>query len=340
MIPHSETFVLSLLLSCSSSSLNLPISNASIAISKKQFVFEMKKKSDSCTHLQQSYLQDMILSLQNFWVSQGCTLLQPYDMEVGAGTSHPATVLRCLDQEKWNVVYMQPSRRPKDGRYGVNPNRMQHFFQLQVILKPSPKDIQELCLQSLYAIGIDKDVNDLRFVESDWENPTLGACGLGWEIWCNGMEIVQFTYMQQLGGMDLFPIPGEITYGIERLGLYVQKIDNVWDLKWTKSGVSYSDVFLRAEKENCKYNFEHANVEMLSRHFRDYLSEAYRLLELDLAQPAYDFCLKSSHAFNLLEARGAMSVLERASNIQELRGIAKKCCEKWIAGSQINEMSK
>lgn len=272
--------------------------------------------------------QDLILELQKFWMEQGCILLQPYDMEVGAGTSHPATLLRALSDPTWNVVYTQPCRRPTDGRYAQNPNRMQHYYQLQVILKPSPQEIQDLCLKSMYRIGLDPKKHDFRFVEDDWENPTLGAWGLGWEMWCDGMEILQFTFMQQIGGVECNPIPGELTYGLERLAMYLQNIDNVWDLKWNDRGVTYADVFKRSEIEYCKYNFEHADVESLQKTFEAAEKESQQLLEKGLIYPAYDQCLKAAHAFNLLEARGVISVTERASFIAKVRNITRKCCQQ------------
>lgn len=274
------------------------------------------------------YFQDIILTLQNFWIQQGCILLQPYDMEVGAGTSHPTTTLNCLTANPWNIVYVQPSRRPTDGRYGQNPNRVQHYYQLQVIMKPSPDDIQDLCLQSLQTIGIDIKNNDLRFVEDNWENPTLGAWGLGWEVWCNGMEVLQFTYMQQLGGIELKPIPAEITYGLERLTMYVQNIESIWDIRWNKD-FTYRDIFLQSEQEYSRYNFELADVEALYKLFNIYISEAKRLLELSNLRPSYDQCLKASHIFNILEARNAFSVAERATYMAEIRTIVRMCCKAW-----------
>ena len=265
-------------------------------------------------------------------MDNGCILLQPYDMEVGAGTSHPATTLRCLDANPWNVVYLQPSRRPADGRYGENPNRTQHYYQLQVVMKPSPENIQELCLKSLEVVGIDMQKNDLRFVEDNWENPTLGAWGLGWEVWCNGMEILQFTYMQQLGGIELMPVPSEITYGLERLTMYIQNIDNFWDIRWNKD-FTYRDVFLRSEIEYSRYNFELANIDSLYKLFTIHIQEAKRLFGFGNFMPAYDQCLKASHIFNLLEARGAFSVAERAGYIAEIRTIVRECCEGWYSHS-------
>jgi glycyl-tRNA synthetase alpha chain len=270
------------------------------------------------------------MKLQSFWCQHGCTLLQPYDMEVGAGTSHPATTLRVLSDPVWNVAYVQPSRRPTDGRYGDNPNRMQHYYQFQVILKPSPADIQELALKSFEVLGLTSKNHDLRFVEDDWENPTLGASGLGWEVWCDGMEILQFTYMQQIGGIECSPIPGELTYGLERLAMFIQDVSNVWDLTWNDRGVKYGDIFLATEKEYSAYNFDQADTKMLFHNFQAAQDECLRLLEADLIQPAYDQCLKACHNFNLLEARGAFSVTERASYIAKIRNISRKCCMAWM----------
>ncbi len=274
--------------------------------------------------------QDLILTLQSYWAAHGCVLLQPYDMEMGAGTFHPATTLRVLGPEDWNVAYVQPSRRPTDGRYGENPNRLQHYYQYQVILKPSPPDIQELYLNSLKALGIDFANHDIRFVEDDWESPTLGAWGLGWEVWCDGMEVTQFTYFQQAGGLDCNPVAGEITYGLERLAMYVQGVDNVYDLDWNGAGVRYGDVFLQAEKEFSAFNFEHGDTEIMLRHFADAEAECAALLKLGLPLPAYDQCMKSSHLFNLLDARGVISVTERAAYIARVRALAKGCCEAWV----------
>ena len=279
--------------------------------------------------------QQLIFSLQIFWAGQGCVVLQPYDMEVGAGTFHPATALRCLGPESWNAAYVQPSRRPTDGRYGDNPNRLQHYYQFQVILKPSPDDVQAVYLQSLTALGIEADLHDIRFVEDDWESPTLGASGLGWEVWCDGMEITQFTYFQQVGGIECNPVSVELTYGLERLAMYIQGVDNVFELDWDgvakkKGGKTYGDVFLQAEKEHSKYNFEVADTEMLKRHFADAEAECGRALEASLALPAYDQCLKASHLFNLLDARGAISVTERAAYIARVRALAKGSCEAWL----------
>ena len=282
--------------------------------------------------------QRLILTLQEFWSDQGCVLLQPYDLEVGAGTFHPATTLRALGPKPWKAAYVQPSRRPSDGRYGDNPNRLQHYYQFQVILKPSPDDIQEIYLQSLAALGIDAAHHDIRFVEDDWESPTLGAWGLGWEVWCDGMEVSQFTYFQQVGGIDCNPVSGEITYGLERLAMYVQGVENVYDLDWNgaegKAGMTYGEVFLRNEREFSAYNFEHANTDVLLRHFEDAENECENLIAAELALPAYDQCMKASHLFNLLEARGVISVTERAAYIGRVRALAKACCEAWLAGGE------
>ena len=275
--------------------------------------------------------QDLILRLQRFWADQGCVVVQPYDMEVGAGTFHPATTLRALGPEPWNAAYVQPSRRPTDGRYGENPNRLQHYYQFQVLLKPSPPDLQERYLQSLYALGIDPGLHDLRFVEDDWESPTLGAWGLGWEVWCDGMEVSQFTYFQQVGGIDCRPVSGELTYGIERLVMYVQGVENVFDIDFNGQGVRYRDVFLQAEREYSTYNFELADIALLHRHFEDAERECVAVLAHGLPLPAYDQCLKASHLFNLLDARGAIGVSERAGYIARVRSLAKACCEAWLA---------
>ena len=286
--------------------------------------------------------QDLILTLQQFWGEQGCVVLQPYDMEVGAGTFHPATTLRALGPKTWNAAYVQPSRRPKDGRYGENPNRMQHYYQFQVLMKPSPPDILDLYLKSLDAIGIDTTVNDIRFVEDDWESPTLGAWGLGWEVWCNGMEVTQFTYFQQVGGFDCNPVAGEITYGLERLAMYVQGVDRVYDLNFNgrddERKLTYGDVFLQAEQEYSRFNFEHADTELLLAHFRDAEKECKSLLGKGqgpegrhlMALPAYDQCIKASHIYNLLDARGVISVTERQSYILRVRELAKACCGAWL----------
>lgn len=271
--------------------------------------------------------QEIILKLQQYWDKQGCILLQPYDMEVGAGTSHTATFLRAIGPEPWHAAYVQPSRRPADGRYGENPNRMQHYYQYQVVLKPAPRDMVQVYLESLTALGINAHEHDIRFVEDDWENPTLGAWGLGWEVWLNGMEITQFTYFQQVGGLDCIPATGEITYGIERLAMYLQRVESVYDLVWTKAPngqtVYYRDVFHQNEVEQSKYNFEHANTEYLFIHFNHHEAEALRLLEIPLPLPAYEQALKAAHVFNLLDARGAISVTERANYIGRIRNLSR-----------------
>jgi glycyl-tRNA synthetase alpha chain len=266
--------------------------------------------------------QDVILTLQTYWGRQGCALLQPYDMEVGAGTFHTATFLRALGPEPWRAAYVQPSRRPKDGRYGENPNRLQHYYQYQVVLKPSPPDIQDLYLQSLRELGIDTRKNDIRFVEDDWESPTLGAWGLGWEVWLNGMEVTQFTYFQEVGSLVCRPVLGEITYGLERLAMYLQGVNNVYDLTWVE-GVSYGDVYHQNEVEQSKYNFEHSNAQMLFEHFNQYEREAKRLIEAGLPLPGYEMVMKCSHTFNLLDARGAISTTERAAYIGRVRALAR-----------------
>jgi glycyl-tRNA synthetase alpha chain len=266
--------------------------------------------------------QDVILTLQQYWGKQGCALLQPYDMEVGAGTFHTATFLRALGPEPWRAAYVQPSRRPKDGRYGENPNRLQHYYQYQVVLKPSPPDIQDLYLQSLRELGIDPRRNDIRFVEDDWESPTLGAWGLGWEVWLNGMEVTQFTYFQEVGSLVCRPVLGEITYGLERLAMYLQGVNNVYDLAWV-DGVTYGDVYHQNEVEQSKYNFEHSNSQMLFEHFNQFEREAKRLIEAGLPLPGYEMVMKCSHTFNLLDARGAISTTERAAYIGRVRALAR-----------------
>ncbi len=291
--------------------------------------------------------QGLILALQRYWADLGCVILQPYDMEVGAGTFHPATTLRALGPKPWRAAYVQPSRRPKDGRYGENPNRLQHYYQLQVILKPSPGDLQELYLNSLYAIGINPKIHDIRFVEDDWESPTLGAWGLGWECWCDGMEVSQFTYFQQVAGFECAPVSGELTYGLERLAMYVQGVENVFELNFNgrdgAARVSYGDVFLQAEQEYSRHNFEFADTDMLFEQFR--MAEAACRKYLDagwqadggnrgrhlMALPAYDQCIKASHVFNLLDARGVISVTERQSYILRVRELAKACGAAWLA---------
>ena len=273
--------------------------------------------------------QQLILRLQSYWDAQGCTLLQPYDMEVGAGTSHTATFLRALGPEPWKAAYVQPSRRPKDGRDGENPNRLQHYYQYQVVLKPAPANILELYLGSLEALGFDLKKNDIRFVEDDWENPTLGAWGLGWEVWLNGMEVTQFTYFQQVGGIDCKPITGEITYGLERLAMYLQGVESVYDLVYSP-GVSYGDVFHQNEVEQSTYNFEHSNVEFLLDAFANYETQAKHLMEQKLALPAYEQVLKAGHTFNLLDARGAISVTERAAYIGRIRNLARSVAASYL----------
>ncbi len=277
--------------------------------------------------------QELILTLQAYWGRQGCVLLQPYDVEMGAGTFHPATTLRALGPRPWKAAYVQPSRRPKDGRYGENPNRLQCYYQFQVILKPSPPDIQELYLGSLKELGLDPAIHDMRFVEDDWESPTLGAWGLGWEVWCDGMEVSQFTYFQQVGGIDCSPVSGELTYGLERLAMYIQGVDNVYDLNYG-NGVKYGDVFLQNEREQSTYNFEKANTDILFQHFRDAEGECQALLAAGLALPAYDQCIKASHNFNLLDARGVISVTERQAYIGRVRALAKACCEAWLKSQE------
>jgi glycyl-tRNA synthetase alpha chain len=303
--------------------------------------------SDLPAHMRpERSFQGLIMSLQRFWADWGCIILQPYDMEVGAGTFHPATTLRALGPKPWNAAYVQPSRRPKDGRYGENPNRLQHYYQFQVILKPSPPDIQDLYLQSLQAIGIKPGLHDIRFVEDDWESPTLGAWGLGWECWCDGMEVSQFTYFQQVAGVECAPVAGELTYGLERLAMYVQGIDRVYDLSFNGRDdarkVTYGDVFLQAEREYSRHNFEVADTAMLFEQFKmaeaacqKYLAAGWvagsNVRRHDMALPAYDQCIKASHVFNLLDARGVISVTERQSYILRVRELAKACGEAWLA---------
>jgi len=279
------------------------------------------------------YFQDVILKLQEYWAKKGCIIYQPYDIEVGAGTFNPATFLRCLGPEPWNSAYVEPSRRPTDGRYGENPNRMQHYYQFQVLLKPSPENIQDLYLESLEYLGIKPLEHDIRFVEDDWESPTLGAWGLGWEVWLDGMEITQFTYFQQAGGIDLKPVSGEITYGIERIAMYLQKVDSVFDLAWNEN-ITYGDVYHRSEVEFSKYNFEYADTDMLFKLFQMYENECKQLIKKDLVLPAYDYCLKCSHTFNLLDARNAISVTERTGYITRVRQLAKMCAEKYVESRQ------
>ena len=276
--------------------------------------------------------QNLILKLHDYWSRQGCLILQPYDMEMGAGTFHPATTLRALGPKPWKAAYVQPSRRPSDGRYGENPNRLQHYYQYQVILKPSPADSQELYLGSLREIGLDPALHDIRFVEDDWESPTLGAWGLGWEVWCDGMEVTQYTYFQQVGGIECDPVAVEFTYGLERLAMYIQGVENVYDLVFNDEGVKYGEVFLRAEREFSAHNFEHANTKLLFDQFAEAETECRSLLEAKLALPAYDQCIKASHRFNLLDARGVISVTERQAYIGRVRDLAKECCKAWLAG--------
>jgi glycyl-tRNA synthetase alpha chain len=274
--------------------------------------------------------QDIIMNLQKFWGKYGCVILQPYDIEVGAGTFHPATTLRSLGPKPWKAAYVQPSRRPTDGRYGENPNRLQHYYQFQVIIKPSPKDIKQTYLRSLAAIGIDTKKHDIRFVEDDWESPTLGAAGLGWEVWCDGMEVTQFTYFQQMTGIECKPVSVELTYGLERLCMFVQGKNNVFDLDWNNDGVKYKEVFFQAEKEFSAYNFEYANTETLLKNFEFAEAECKSLLEKKLALPAYDQCLKASHIFNLLDARGVIGVAERTGYINRIRDLAKGSGTAWL----------
>ena len=275
--------------------------------------------------------QEIIMNLEKFWGKYGCIILQPYDLEVGAGTFHPATTLRSLGPKPWKAAYVQPSRRPTDGRYGENPNRLQYYYQYQVIIKPSPDNIKQTYLKSLSAIGIDVKNHDIRFVEDDWESPTLGAAGLGWEVWCDGMEITQFTYFQQMTGLECKPVPVEMTYGLERLCMFVQGKKNVFDLDWNNEGVKYKDVFFQAEKEFSAYNFEFANTEILLKNFESTENECKSLLDKKLSLPAYDQCLKASHIFNLLDARGVIGVAERTGYINRIRELAKGCGALWLS---------
>ena len=274
--------------------------------------------------------QDTILNLQKFWMNQGCVILQPYDLEVGAGTFHPATTLRSLGAKPWKTAYVQPSRRPTDGRYGKNPNRLQHYYQFQVLIKPSPDNIKKLYLKSISSLGIDYKEHDIRFVEDDWESPTLGAAGLGWEVWCDGMEITQFTYFQQMAGIECKPISVEITYGLERLCMFIQNKKNVFDLEWNSFGTHYRDIFLQAEKEYSAYNFEHANTENLLKIFDMLESESKSLTQKKISLPAYDQCLKASHVFNILDARGSISVAQRADYIARIRNLTKEIGKIWL----------
>ena len=288
--------------------------------------------------------QQMILDLQQYWADWGCVILQPYDVEVGAGTFHPATTLRALGPDLWNAAYVQPSRRPTDGRYGKNPNRTQYYYQFQVIMKPGPADCQQLYLDSLKYLGIDIENHDIRFVEDDWESPTLGAAGLGWEVWCDGMEISQFTYFQQVGGIECEVVPVEITYGLERVALNVQNVDNFFLLDWNGATgsrkLTYKDVSMRGEEEFSAFNFKYADTNLLLQHFKDAEQECIALLALNLTLPAYDQCIKASHLFNLLDARGVISVTERASYIGRVRTLAKGCCEEWLKNSATSPLEK
>ena len=280
-----------------------------------------------------STFQGLILTLQNFWASHGCVVMQPLDMEVGAGTFHPATFLRAIGPENWNAAYVQPSRRPTDGRYGENPNRLQHYYQFQVVMKPNPSNFQELYLGSLRALGVDPLTHDIRFVEDNWESPTLGAWGLGWEVWMNGMEVTQFTYFQQVGGLECYPVTGEITYGLERLAMYIQEVDSVYDLVWARGpqgDVTYGDVYHQNEVEQSTFNFEHADTKVLFEHFDFYEQESRRLVELGLPLPAYEFTLKASHTFNLLDARHAISVTERQRFILRVRTLAREVAKAYF----------
>ena len=274
--------------------------------------------------------QEIILNLQKFWSKYGCVILQPYDLEVGAGTFHPATTLRSLGTKPWKAAYVQPSRRPSDGRYGKNPNRLQHYYQYQVIIKPSPENIKQIYLKSLSTIGIQSKDHDIRFVEDDWESPTLGAAGLGWEVWCDGMEITQFTYFQKMTGIDCKPISVELTYGLERICMFVQQKKNVFDIDWNNDGVKYGDVYLQSEKEFSAYNFEHANTDSLLKNFEIAETECKSLLEKKLSLPAYDQCLKASHIFNLLDSRGVIAVAERTGYINRIRDLAKGSGSIWL----------
>ena len=286
---------------------------------------QIKKKNTSIQNF-----QDTILNLQKYWGNYGCVILQPYDMEVGAGTFHPATTLRSLGTKPWRAAYVQPSRRPSDGRYGDNPNKLQHYYQFQVLIKPSPKEIKKLYLKSLLTLGINYKDHDIRFVEDDWESPTLGAAGLGWEVWCDGMEITQFTYFQQMAGIECKPVSVELTYGLERICMFTQKKINVFDLLWNDAGIKYKDVFYQSEKEFSAYNFEHANTEFLFKIFEMVEAECKSLLDKKLSLPAYDQCLKASHVFNLLDSRGAIGVAQRAGYISRIRDLAKGAGSVWL----------
>ena len=289
-----------------------------------------KNKKNKIKNISVQKFQDTILNLQKYWGNHGCVILQPYDIEVGAGTFHPATTLRSLGTKPWRAAYVQPSRRPSDGRYGDNPNRLQHYYQFQVIIKPSPKEIKKLYLKSLSAIGINYKDHDIRFVEDDWESPTLGAAGLGWEVWCDGMEITQFTYFQQMAGIECKPVSVELTYGLERICMFTQKKNNVFDLLWNDSGIKYKDVFYQSEKEFSAYNFEHANTDFLFKIFEMVETECKSLLDKKLSLPAYDQCLKASHVFNLLDSRGAIGVAQRAGYISRIRDLVKRAGSVWL----------
>jgi len=289
-----------------------------------------KKKQIKKKNISVQKFQDTILNLQKYWGNHGCVILQPYDIEVGAGTFHPATTLRSLGTKPWRAAYVQPSRRPSDGRYGDNPNRLQHYYQFQVIIKPSPKEIKKLYLKSLSAIGINYKDHDIRFVEDDWESPTLGAAGLGWEVWCDGMEITQFTYFQQMAGIECKPVSVELTYGLERICMFTQKKNNVFDLLWNDSGIKYKDIFYQSEKEFSAYNFEHANTDFLFKIFEMVETECKSLLDKKLSLPAYDQCLKASHVFNLLDSRGAIGVAQRAGYISRIRDLVKRAGSVWL----------
>ena len=295
----------------------------------------MKKKTNKKKQIKKKNIsiqnfQDTILNLQKYWGNYGCVILQPYDMEVGAGTFHPATTLRSLGTKPWRAAYVQPSRRPSDGRYGDNPNKLQYYYQFQVLIKPSPKEIKKLYLKSLSTIGINYKDHDIRFVEDDWESPTLGAAGLGWEVWCDGMEITQFTYFQQMAGIECKPVSVELTYGLERICMFTQKKNNVFNLLWNDAGVKYKDIFYQAEKEFSAYNFEHANTEFLFKIFEMVEAECKSLLDKKLSLPAYDQCLKASHVFNLLDSRGAIGVAQRAGYISRIRGLVKRAGSVWL----------
>ena len=274
--------------------------------------------------------QSLIFELQKFWESRKCIILQPYDTEMGAGTFHPATALRVLGPKHWRAAFLQPCRRPMDGRYGDNPNRLQHYYQFQVILKPSPRDSQEIYLESLRHLGINVQKHDIKFIEDDWESPTLGASGLGWEVWCDGLEITQFTYFQQMAGIECKPVSLELTYGLERLAMYLQGTDNVFKIKWNEEGVTYGDIYLQSEKEFSSYNFEKANVEILTNQFNELENECSVLIDSNLPLPAYEQCIKASHVFNLLDSRGSISVADRASYILRIRNMVRETCLRWL----------